>query len=80
MWVLAQLVGASYRYREVTGSNPVEVSLLLYAIAKIASITARIIALLKIVIIIQHIVTMPKCGHSALNFHRAYSTDILRYT
>ena len=30
--------------------------------------------------IIQHIVTMSKYGHSALNIRRAYSTDILRYT
>ena len=43
----AQLVRASHRYRKVTGSNPVEVlnfSGFLYAIAKIAFITAKIIA------------------------------------
>ena len=31
-------------------------------------------------VIIQHIVTMSKYGHSALNISRAYSTYILRYT
>ena len=31
-------------------------------------------------IIIQHIVTMFKYGHSVRNIRRAYSTDILRYT
>ena len=44
---IAQLVRASHRNREVTGSNPVEVLKifrLLYAIAKIALITAKIIA------------------------------------
>ena len=30
--------------------------------------------------IIQHIVTVSKYGHSALNIRRAYSTYILRYT
>ena len=44
---IAQLVRASHRNREVTGSNPVEVLnffRLLYAIVKIAFITAKIIA------------------------------------
>ena len=45
---IAKLVRVFYRHREVTGSNPVEVLnffRLLYAIAKIAFITAEIIAL-----------------------------------
>ena len=45
---LAQLVRASRRYRKVMGSNPIEVlnfsGFFSYAIAKIAFITARIIA------------------------------------
>ena len=50
---IAQLVKASHRYREVTGSNPVEV--LNYSgfhtqLQKNASITARIIAYLTVVI------------------------------
>ena len=32
----------------------------------------------KYIFTIQHIVTMFKYGHSALNIRRAYSTDILR--
>ena len=31
-------------------------------------------------IIIQHIVTMPKCGHGALNIRRLHTRDNLRYT
>ena len=32
------------------------------------------------VIIIQHIVTLPKYGHGELNTRRPHITDILRYT
>ena len=31
-------------------------------------------------IIIQHIVTLPKYGHAALNIRRSCAIDILRYT
>ena len=53
---IAQLVRASHWYREVTGSNPVEVLnffRLLYTIAKIAFITARIIASLDFISAVQ---------------------------
>ena len=50
-WLHSSVGRASHRYREVTGSSPVEVLnfffRLLYAIAKIAIITARIILHLK---------------------------------
>ena len=45
-WLHSSVGRASHRYREVTGSSPVEVLnffRLLYAIAKIAIVTARII-------------------------------------
>ena len=52
---IVQLARASHRYREVTGSGPIEVFFrLLYAIAKIASITARIIALLHFISAVQY--------------------------
>ena len=52
---IVQLVRASHRYREVTGSGSIEVFFrLLYAIAKIASITARIIALLDFISTVQY--------------------------
>ena len=47
--LIAQLVRSSHRYCEITGLNPGKVLnfiRLLYAVAKIASIAARIIALL----------------------------------
>ena len=51
---IAQLVRASHRHRrEVTDSNPVEV---LYAIAKIAFITARIIASLDFVSTVHYMI------------------------
>ena len=49
----------SHRYREVTGSNPVgspEFFMVVYAIAEIASITARVIALLDFKSAVQYMI------------------------
>ena len=67
---IAQLVRASHRYREVTGSSPVEVLhfffRLLYAIAKIAIITARIIL---------HLISYPQFTYDL--FHTHHSPKII---
>ena len=65
-WLHSSVGRASHRYREVTGSSPVEVLnfffRLLYAIAKIAIITARIIL---------HLISYPQFTYDLFHMHHS---------
>ena len=67
-WLHSSVGRASHRYREVTGSSPVEVLnfffRLLYAIAKIAIITARIIL---------HLISYPQFTYDLFHMHHSPS-------
>ena len=70
-WLHSSVGRASHRYREVTGSSPVEVLKfflfffrLLYAIAKIAIITARIIL---------HLILYPQFTYDLFHMHHSPS-------
>ena len=68
-WLHSSVGRASHRYREVTGSSPVEVLnffffRLLYAIAKIAIITARIIL---------HLISYPQFTYDLFHMHHSSS-------
>ena len=66
-WLHSSVGRASHRYREVTGSSPVEVLnffRLLYAIAKIATITARIIL---------HLISYPQFTYYLFHIHHSPS-------
>ena len=67
-WLHSSVDGASHRYSEVTGSSPVEVLIffkLLYAIVKIAIITARII--LHLISYLQFTYDLFHMHHSHIN-------------
>ena len=65
-WLHSSVGRASHRYREVTGSSPVEVlnffQVLLYAIVKIAIITARIIL---------HLISYPQFTYDLFHMHHS---------
>ena len=64
-WLHSSVGRASHRYREVTGSSPVEVLnffRLLYAIVKIAIITARIIL---------HLISHPQFTYDLFHMHHS---------
>ena len=64
-WLHSSVGRASHRYREVTGSSPVEVLnffRLIYAIAKIAIITARFIL---------HLISYPQFTYDLFHMHQA---------
>ena len=66
-WLHSSVGRASHRYREVMGSSPVEVLIffrLLYAIAKIAIITARIIL---------HLISYPQFTYDLFHMHHSPS-------
>ena len=69
-WLHSSVGRASHRYREVTGSSPVEVLnffRLLYAIVKIAITTARIIL---------HLISYPQFTYDLFHMHRSHCISI----
>ena len=73
-WLHSSVGRASHRYREVTGSSPVEVLnfffRLLYTIVKIAIITARIIL---------HLISYPQFTYDLFHMHHSFKIQSYLY-